>query len=135
MTNIIKCLYEIPYDDYTLNILNNGHSCNKEIINKVQIIINKKEISNISEYKFHKKGKYEIIIKEIEIIKDMSYMFFDITNLISIDISNINFANVTNMSYMFSKCNLLQKVNLSNFRANSLLNMSHMFSECKSLKD
>ena len=134
MTNIIKCLFDIPYDEYNTEILNNSQSCQKEIINKVQIIINRKEINNISKYKFHKKGIYEVKIKEIETIKDMSYMFSGIGNLISIDLSNFNFVNVINMSYMFDKCSSLQKVNLSNFKADSLSNMSYMFNECYSLK-
>ena len=133
--NIIKCIYQIDSDNISINIFSNNQLVNKEIINKVQIIINKETKNNILKYKFEKKGTYKIKIRELESILNMSYMFYQVNNLISIDLSNLNFINLTNMSNMFSECMSLEEINLSNFQANNLTNMSYMFSECKSLKE
>ena len=141
--NSIKCIYEIKDEDINkdIQIINNGYKGNwdfieknKEIMKKIEIIIDGQKKSNIMKYKFDKEGKYIIYIKEKEKIKDMSYMFWGCEALKSIDLSNYNNNNVTNLSWMFSFCESLESITFSNFKTDKVTNMSWMFSYCKSLK-
>ena len=45
----------------------------------------------------------------------MSYMFYECTSLIDLDLTIFTTDNVTNMSFMFSRCMSLKKLDLSNF--------------------
>ena len=132
--NIFKCIYQTYSDNISINLFNNDQLVNKEIINKFQIIINEESTNNILKYTFRKEGTYKIKIIIFESILYMSYMFFKVNNLISIDLSNLNFNNLTNMSYMFSECSSLKEINISNFQANNLSDMSYMFNRCYSLE-
>ena len=64
------------------------------------------------------------------VITDCSYMFYNISNITSIDLSNFDSSNVLNMSYMFSYSNKLQYINFPNFNTFSVLDMSYMFYNC-----
>ena len=106
------------------NIIINGEKrelCPKLILNQIQ----KKE--NILEIK----------LQGIQIITDMSYMFYECSSLISLpDISSWNTINVTNMSYMFYRCvNLTPFPDVSTWNTNNVSDMRYMFSHCSSLPD
>ena len=60
----------------------------------------------------------------------MSYMFYNCSSLIELDLSNFNTNNVTNMSYMFFGCSSLKELNLSNFNTNNVINISGLFGGC-----
>jgi len=140
----IKCIYRIKKEDINkdIQIINNGYynyknefiECNKEIKNKIKIMIDGEIKLDIIKYKFNKEGEYTIYILEKESIKDMSYMFYDCKSLKSIDLSNFNINNVHNMSHMFDGCDSLESINLANFNTKNVINMSYRFSYCKSLK-
>lgn len=63
-----------------------------------------------------------------------SYMFYQCSNLISLDLINFNTSNVTDMRYMFSDCSSLQVLDLSSLDTSSVTNMRDMFSGCSSLQ-
>ena len=137
--NLIKCIYRIKKEDINKNIqiINNGYYdkdkfilCNKEIKNKIEIMINGKKKLNIMKYKFNKEGDYTIYILGKEKLKGISSMFSECNSLISIDLSNFNTNNVTNMFYIFSNCESLESINLSNINTNNVNYMSHMFHRC-----
>ena len=66
---------------------------------------------------------------------NMSNMFSDNTSLTNITFGdNFNTANVTNMVSMFSKCNKLTKLDLSMFDTSNVGGMNTMFWQCSSLK-
>ena len=67
-------------------------------------------------------------------VEDMSWMFYGCTSLKTIDISNLNTEKVTNMNTMFYDCASLTSINLSNFETKNVENMSWMFAHCLSLK-
>ncbi len=141
--NSIKCIYKINKEDINkdIQIINNGYyedkdvfiESNKELKNKIDIIINGEIKSNIMRYKFEKEGEYIIYIRERDKLTDMSYMFNGCESLKSIDISNFNTNNVTNMSYMFNECESLKSIDISNFNTNNVTDMSFMFNGCESL--
>lgn len=66
-------------------------------------------------------------------ITDMTDMFSDCPNLLSIDLSNFNTSNVTIMSGMFAWCTNLTSINLSNFDISKVIDMTSMFDGCSNL--
>jgi len=101
-----------------------------------------------------------VTIKFNRLLTSCKSMFEGISNIIEIDLSNLDTSKVTNMEKMFSQCidlktinfgdinttlaesmhelfyncSLLTSVNLSNFDTSSVTNMASMFSRCESLK-
>ena len=66
---------------------------------------------------------------------NMTNMFSDNASLTSITFGdNFNTSNVTNMVSMFSKCNKLTKLDLSMFDTSNVGGMNTMFWQCSSLK-
>ena len=66
-------------------------------------------------------------------VTNMSEMFFDSTNLKSLDMSNWDTSNVTNMNAMFTSCLNLKNLNLKNWNTSNVTDMGSMFSTCQSL--
>ena len=66
-------------------------------------------------------------------VTDMSYMFKDCKKLSSLNLNNFNTSQVTNMSGMFNNCYGLTSIDLSNFDTHNVTNMSSMFSGCFAL--
>ena len=64
-------------------------------------------------------------------ITSMAYMFYNCTNLISLDLSNFNTSNVTDMDFMFDSCTSLSSINISSFDTSKVTNMEQMFEESK----
>ena len=67
-------------------------------------------------------------------VVDMSYMFFGCFNLETVDISKIKTSNVTNMHGMFTSCEKLTSLSLLNFDTSKVVDMQSMFYGCKNLK-
>ena len=68
-----------------------------------------------------------------ENVTNMSEMFWECSNLTSLNLSNFNTSNVTNMSNMFVGCSSLTSLNLSNFNTSNVTDMRSMFFNCRSL--
>lgn len=65
---------------------------------------------------------------------NIATLFYGLTNIASIDLSNFDTSNVTNMSSMFANCpNLITIEGLSNFDTSNVTDMSNMFRTCNSL--
>ena len=137
--NAIKCIYRIKKEDENkdIQIINKGYylkdefiECNKELRNKIKVIINGNELVDNMKFNFKKEGEYKIYIKEKEELSNMSYMFSHCESLESIDLSKFITINVTNMARMFNCCEPLQSIDLSNFNTSNGTNMSYMFSHC-----
>ncbi|HOO68221.1 MAG TPA: BspA family leucine-rich repeat surface protein, partial [Bacilli bacterium] len=67
-------------------------------------------------------------------VTNMSAMFYNCNNLISLDLSSFDTSKVTNMSYMFYNCNSLISLDLSSFDTSKVTNMRYMFSDCLKLE-
>lgn len=65
---------------------------------------------------------------------DMTAMFFDCSELTSLDLSSFNTAKVTDMSSMFSCCNKLTNLDISKFNTDKVTDMSFMFYFCEGLE-
>ena len=59
--------------------------------------------------------------------------FHDCSNLVSVNTSGLDTAQVTNMSSMFSKCSKLTSLDVTGFDTAQVTNMSNMFNGCSGL--
>ena len=66
-------------------------------------------------------------------VKNMAYMFYYCQSLSSLNLSNINTANVTDMEKMFYSCSKLSSLDLTNFNTAKVKNMRSMFWNCSAL--
>ena len=71
--------------------------------------------------------------KEFLADNDCSRMFEGLSNLISIELSNLNTLNVTSMAAMFRNCSSLTSLDLSNFNTSNVTSMTSMFQDCSGL--
>ena len=65
--------------------------------------------------------------------KDSSYLFYNLANLTSLDLSNFNTSQVTSMTKMFLGCRGLTSLDVSNFDTSQVKNMYFMFLSCRGL--
>ena len=75
----------------------------------------------------------DITIKFDEEITSCENMFYGLTNLIKIDLSNFDNSKVTNMSAMFRYCNNLENINFGEINTSLVLDMSYLFEHCEKL--
>ena len=66
-------------------------------------------------------------------VTDMVQMFYNCSNLITLDVSNFDTSQVTNMGNMFYSCYSLKTLDVSNFDTSKVTDMSYMFSNCQNL--
>ena len=112
------------------------HDYLKELNEKnVELYINDKKYNFEKYFIPEKEGEYHILLKFKVLMTDCSFMFYDCSRLINIDLTLFNTQNVTNMYCMFSGCSNLTNIDLSSFNTENVINMSFMFSECSKLID
>ena len=100
-----------------------------------QVYINDKKTNNYKKYFIPKKeGTYNIKIVLNIAMKDISFMFSDCRNIISIDLSSLDTSCVTDISHMFYQCSLLNKIDFSSFYTGKVVDMSYMFLKCINLE-
>ena len=82
-----------------------------------------------------KNNIFEIKLKGIKNVTDMSYMFYNCKSLSSLpDISKWDTSNVTNMSCMFGECKSLSSLpDISKWNTSNVNDMSFTFYHCESL--
>ena len=71
---------------------------------------------------------------EVSFTGDCSYLFENFVNCTSMDLTDVNTANVTNMYGMFRNCSGLPSLDLSGWNTDKVTNMSIMFSDCSDLQ-
>jgi len=130
----INIIYNIKNEEYIKLfgykfVENNKNICKMIIDNKEYEIEDKYDVKN------YNKNILKIKLKEINIITNMSYMFYKCSSLLSLpDISKWNTNNVKNMSYMFDGCSSLSSLpDISTWITNNVKDMSYMFNGCSSL--
>ncbi|WP_218657184.1 BspA family leucine-rich repeat surface protein, partial [Enterococcus hirae] len=60
-------------------------------------------------------------------VTDMSYMFFGMSSVTSLDVSSFDTSNVTTMSYMFYGMSSVTGLDVSNFDTSNVTTMGYMF--------
>ncbi len=66
-------------------------------------------------------------------VTNMNYMFYNCSALTSLDVRGFNTSKVTDMSNMFYSCKSLTSLNISNFNTSKVTNMFFMFFQCSGL--
>jgi len=66
-------------------------------------------------------------------IKSCYSMFYELSNISEIDLSNFDFSEVTTMEKMFYKCLQLENINFGNINTSSVTSMYYLFRECSNL--
>ena len=134
--NFIIATYNIKKDDINkdIRILNCCEDNKKEIEESCQIYLNNEKINFNFFYKFNTENKYTFKFYFNKLLTNTSYLFYECSSLISLDLSNFKTYNVTNMEYMFRNCIMLESINLSNIITNNVIKMNDMFARTYSLK-
>ena len=78
--------------------------------------------------------KNKITLKFDTQIESCYTMFYELDNIIEIDLSNFDASKVIDMRYMFKSCSNLEKIEFGNINTPSLKNMCAMFGSCSKLK-
>ena len=81
-------------------------------------------------------GTYQVTIGgqgEIIANPSSSYLFYQFTNVESMDLSYLDTSRVTNMGSMFCDCSSLTSLDLSKFNTTMVTSMTFMFQNCSSL--
>ena len=60
---------------------------------------------------------------------DFSYMFYSVSDIISIDLSEFDYKGVTTMEHMFCRCTNLESINFGNFDTSLVEEMHGLFAE------
>ena len=99
-----------------------------------QILING-IIQNYKGFMVYNLEKEENIItmKFNNFLKECNAMFYNLSNIVKIDLSKFDSSKVTGMAAMFSFCNSLVSINFNNFNTSLVTNMHRMFNNCTSL--
>ena len=126
---ILNCKEKVKEEYSWLKGIDND----KEIMQNCNLFINNKMINFSYRYKFEKEGKNEIKIIIKSPLINTNFMFFKCSSLTSLNLSNLNSINITNMNFMFFDCSSLIYLNLENLNTINVTNMSEMFSGCSSL--
>ena len=91
------------------------------------------EESNIKKYESKLSSITGIELLDTSDVKNMTYMFANLTSLNSINISNIDTSNVVNMMWMFQNCKSLVSVKFYNIDLSRVLFQHSVFSDCQKL--
>ena len=136
--NKMTIIYRVKKSEYLLRIFGKKFLDNNK--DNCQIMIND-EIKLLSENiilddTIKEKDTLEIKLIEINTITDMSSIFANCKNLISVpDISEWDFKNVTNITNMFSYCeSLITLPDISKWDISQIKSLSGIFSHCHSLE-
>ena len=74
-----------------------------------------------------------ITIRFNQIITSSSNMFDGLDNMIEVDLSKVDFSQVTTMDSMFKDCKKLININFGNINTSSVTDMDYLFCWCDSL--
>ena len=111
---------------------------------KKKIIQEKIERGEIEKIEIHYDGPkiemkiektFEIKLKQIKTVTDISYMFGGCSMLRSVENPNWNIDNITNLSGVFSDCRTLLSIpDISKWNTSNVTKMNNLFSQCRKLE-
>ena len=123
-----------------VNGISKGNSCKKlsdleQDINNVILKFDKKINScNLMFYNLENIIEIDLSYFDASEVTNMRSMFYDCKNLEKINFGNINTSSVENMFALFYNCQQLTSIDLSNFDTSKVNNMQWMFGNCINLK-
>ena len=127
--------YTLDDANNTINLTKYNGQSNEVVIQNSATIEGKKYSTVIENAVFRNNEVITSVTFEngIKAGTNLSYLFSECENLLSIDFNDFDTSNVTNMSCMLNGCNKLTNLDLSKFNTSNLVNMDVMFSESKNL--
>ena len=137
--NLMKGMLYIKLNEINNNIIlfNSDRNYLMDVyVNDNNINLKKYNNNWIIEYNFEKEGIYNFEIIFYDEIIELANFFEDCTNIISLDLSELDTSNVTSMEKMFNGCNKLKEIKgLEKFNTNKVKYMNFMFSQCNNLEN
>ena len=76
---------------------------------------------------------YKVILEWNKLIDNMDNFFYNLGNVIEIDLSDFDSSEVTSMAFLFYLCTKLENIKFGNINTSSLTDMRGMFGFCYSL--
>ena len=122
--NAILCSSSLDYNGNYLNF--------EEIPNKIYINGNLQNYTGKEVYNLPN-GIYNITMKWDNDLINCNAMFYELTNIIRVDLSKFDSSKVINMVGMFASCFKLESIDLTNLNTSKVTSMAQMFSKCSSL--
>ena len=99
-----------------------------------EILINRNKIDNIDYIITNLTGiENNITMKWNKSLINCNVMFYNLTNITKIDLSDFDSSHVTSMISMFKYCKTLESLKIGNFNTSSINDMESLFYGCKSL--
>ena len=150
-----RAIYEINEVNKNIKLMNDEYKDNI-----IKMKINKEKISGCTNYTFRSPGNYTVYVvlntekisslalfnnsenlaeiyfsKEFKLndITSLDNLFHNCINLLSADISNLNFEKIISMDSMFSNCFSLKTIKFPNSNTPNLESMELMFVNCNNL--
>ena len=113
---------------------NLNYLSNSFYLDPSEVIVNGDSRPLINKSAEFESGLNNVTIKFNEPIESFEKMFSGLTNIIEIDLSNIDTSQVTNMNSMFFQCYNLAKITFGNINTSLVKSMSELFHQCKNLQ-
>ena len=110
------------------NILNNSF-----YLDPVEVMINGEINPSCKKSCLLVEAQNNVKIKFDHLIETCANMFDGLSNIIEIDLSNLDTSKVKNMSSMFNECVNLENIIFGNINTSSVENMFQLFQDCKKL--
>ena len=133
INNIVYFLDNTNYICYTTKQKHYHDYLNELNESNTKVYINDKEIKYKKYFTPKKEGIYDIKIVINIKMKDISFIFADCFNILSIDFSSFDTSYSTNMRSMFYDCKQLKNINFNSFCTRNACDMSFMFYRCTKL--
>ena len=123
MKGEIICEYDVSGSEKKINILSKEFDKGN---NDINIIINGEKIDFSKEYEFSNAGKNKVTFQIYHEL-DMTNMFKEVKNLVSIDLSSDANGKITSMQSAFENCEKLKYFKMSGFNLDNLKSTSRCF--------
>lgn len=87
-------------------------------------------VSSIGEYDATTINSLINVLSISNKINTCAYMFYNCTNLATVESTNWDTSRITDMSYMFYKCSSLEDIDYSNWDTSNVNSAAHIFGYC-----
>ena len=141
---INESINENDIKNYTFELTYQTNIKNEKIIlfNKIyenfvdEIIIDNRKINTSYFYTFLNRGEHNVkILLNTTDLNSTEEMFFNISNLINIEIIELKAGNLFSTKRMFNNCKNVKKINFHFENNEGIRDLSYMFYNCNSLED
>ena len=136
---IISNLFLITNSQLEINLIIEGQG-EQRLLNDsfykepAEVIVNGVTKSSCKKICELEKELNNVTIKFNSLIESCAFMFDGLTNIIEVDLRNLDTSKVDSMQNMFHDCTKLEKINFGKINTSSVTNMKSLFHNCEKLK-